>query len=136
MYGKASQFLSALLALLPCPAVWAAGAEGPPRFAVAAPAAGKPLTFVVYGDPRFSRRGDISNSFARRSIVERIAGESPAAILIGGGLVYHGRDPGDHATYRRGSARGGRPITPGFPRSGLTRVNGGRPPSSPPLPQA
>src|SRR2546422_11307658 len=92
MYGKASQFLSALLALLPCPAVWAAGAEGPPRFAVAAPAAGKPLTFVVYGDPRFSRRGDISNSFARRSIVERIAGESPAAILIGGG--QNGRGAG------------------------------------------
>lgn len=124
MYGKASQFLSALLALLPCAAVWAAGAEGPPRFAVAAPAAGKPLTFVVYGDPRFSRREDISNSFARRSIVERIAGESPAAILIGGDLVYQGSDPDDYATYRRETAAWSQLKIPVFPALGNHEFKG------------
>src|SRR5260370_20140042 len=98
MYGKASQLLSALLALLPCPAVWAAGAGGPPRFAVAAPAAGKPLTVVGDGDPRFSPREDIANSFAPRSIVERIAGGSPAALLIRGGVPAHGRRADCRAT--------------------------------------
>jgi len=72
----------------------------PPRFDVSA-TPGRPLTVVVYGDTRFSRRGgDIVNPYARRELVQKIADENPAAILIGGDLVYEGRNADDYDVYR------------------------------------
>jgi acid phosphatase type 7 len=77
-----------------------AAGSGPPHFDVPAPA-GRPLTFIAYGDTRFTpRSGDITNPYARRALVEKMAGENPTAILIGGDLVYEGADPQDYAVYR------------------------------------
>jgi 3',5'-cyclic AMP phosphodiesterase CpdA len=63
-------------------------------------AAGTPLVFVVYGDTRFTERQEVVNAVARRALVEKIAREDPAAILIGGDLVYEGSHPVDYDTYK------------------------------------
>jgi len=82
----------------------AAAADQPPRFEVPAPA-GRPLTFVAYGDTRFTQRsGDVANPYARRALVEKMAAENPAAILIGGDLVYEGANPGDYQVYHSETA--------------------------------
>ncbi len=72
----------------------------PPRFAVPAPQAGTSLTFVAYGDTRFTDRPGVVNTLARRALVQQISLENPAAILIGGDLVYEGSNPEDYALYR------------------------------------
>jgi hypothetical protein len=97
-----------------CTAAYAS--EGPPRFHVAAPAG--TLTFVVYGDTRFTKRDQVANAPARRALVAGITGENPAAILIGGDLVYEGRDPDDYATYRSETAEWARREIPVFPALG------------------
>ena len=101
--GRVSGFLSALLALclsLSGPAARAASGNDPPRFDVPASAPGDALTFVVYGDTRFTRNDKVVNPLARRALVEKIALEHPAAILIGGDIVYQGSDPEDYEVYR------------------------------------
>src|SRR5579859_2493676 len=65
-------------------------AAEPPRFDVPRVQADAPLTFVVYGDTRFTARSKVANAEARRALVGKIAAEHPAAILIGGDLVYDG----------------------------------------------
>jgi hypothetical protein len=74
---------------------WAGGA--PPRFQVAGPEGA--LSFVVYGDTRFTQRDGVANPSARRALVAHAAAENPAAIFIGGDLVYQGDDSDDYATY-------------------------------------
>jgi hypothetical protein len=78
----------------------AAQDNAPPRFVVPAPQAGTALTFVAYGDTRFGKRDDVVNAGARRALVGKIASEQPAAILIGGDLVFDGSDPQDYEVYR------------------------------------
>jgi acid phosphatase type 7 len=73
-------------------------AEGPPQFEVPA-GADQPITFVVYGDTRFSPQAGVANPLARRALVARIAAEHPLAIMIGGDLVYDGSSESDYATY-------------------------------------
>jgi hypothetical protein len=97
------RFLSVLLAFClfaPLRVVYAAYGDAPPRFEVPASDAGTPLIFVVYGDTRFTKRDDVVNAFARRALVGKIAREKPAAILIGGDLVYEGSNPLDYDTYK------------------------------------
>jgi acid phosphatase type 7 len=95
--------LSALLVLSLRCAHGAANGE-PPRFSVAV-SEDAPLTFVAYGDTRFTARtGDVANPAARRALVAKMAAERPAAILIGGDLVYQGSDPLDYQVYRRETA--------------------------------
>src|SRR5579863_344601 len=77
----------------------AAAADQPPRFEVPAGATGAPLTFVIYGDTRFTKRAEVANAGARRALVAKIASEHPAAILIGGDLVFTGTNEDDYATY-------------------------------------
>ena len=92
-------YLTRLTALILC-GLTAAGqapsstAAEPPRFSVPSPD-DRPLVLVAYGDTRFTQREDVVNAVARRALVGKIATESPAAILIGGDLVYDGHDPGD-----------------------------------------
>ena len=106
--------------VLPGGVVRAAAAE-PPRFEV--PSQGEaPLLFVVYGDTRFTQRTDVVNAFARRALVGKIAGEKPAAILIGGDLVYQGSDPGDYQTYRSETAAWSEARIPVFPALGNHEV--------------
>jgi acid phosphatase type 7 len=97
-----------------CPA--APAGEAPPRFHVAAPQG--PLSFVVYGDTRFTERDGVANAEARRALVARIAAENPAAIFIGGDLVYQGDDLGDYATYGSETAAWSYRGTPVFPALG------------------
>ena len=92
-----------------------AGAE-PPRFQVAAPAG--TLTFVVYGDTRFTQRERVADPLARRALVAGIAAENPAAIFVGGDLVYAGDDPEDYATFRSETTEWTRREIPVFPALG------------------
>jgi acid phosphatase type 7 len=100
----------------------AAGAE-PPRFEVP-PRAEGPLTLVAYGDTRFTQRADVVNAVARRALVERIASEKPAAILIGGDLVYQGSDPGDYQTFQSETAAWAEEKIPVFPALGNHEFKG------------
>ncbi len=88
----------------------------PPLFHVAAP--GGTLTFVVYGDARFTRRDRVADAPARRALVAGIARENPAAIFIGGDLVYEGDDPDDYATYAGETAEWAWRKIPVFPALG------------------
>jgi hypothetical protein len=111
------RFRSALLAwYLAASGTLAHAGEGPPRFHVAAPAGA--LTFVVYGDTRFTKRDHVANALARRALVAGISGENPQAILVGGDLVYNGRDSDDYATYRSETAEWARRGIPVFPALG------------------
>jgi acid phosphatase type 7 len=99
-------------------------AGGPPHFSVPAPA-GRPLTFIAYGDTRFTPRGgDITNPYARRALVEKMAAENPAAILIGGDLVYEGADPQDYEVYRSETALWTERRIPVFPALGNHEFKG------------
>ena len=108
--------------LLPCRIV-RAGTEGPPRFEVPSPDGGQ-LVFVAYGDTRFTQRVDVVNATARRALVEKIASEKPAAILIGGDLVYDGSDPGDYQTYRSETTQWSQDKIPVFPALGNHEFKG------------
>jgi acid phosphatase type 7 len=77
----------------------ALAADAPPRLEVAVSEAA-PLNFIVYGDTRFTERTDVVIAPARQALVERIADEHPAAIFIGGDLVYRGDDAADYAAFR------------------------------------
>src|SRR5579863_3942554 len=90
--------LSALL--IRCAAACAATDGQPPRFQVQAPEDSEPLTFVTYGDTRFTERPGVANPQARRALVQRIAAERPLAILLGGDLVYEGSEHEDYAVYK------------------------------------
>jgi hypothetical protein len=107
---------SALLACcLGAPCLTAVAADGPPRFHVAAPD-GR-VTFVLYGDTRFTQR-ESANAPARRALVAGIAGEKPAAIFIGGDLIDRGDHPDDYATYASETAEWSRRKIPVFPALG------------------
>lgn len=102
----------------------AASPGEPPRFEVARPDAATPLVFVVYGDTRFTGREGVANPIARRALVEAIARENPAAILIGGDLVYQGTDPEDYEVYRNETAPWVRQKIPVFPALGNHEFQG------------
>jgi hypothetical protein len=79
-------------------------ADGPPRLEVPVADPSAPLTFIAYGDTRFTQRDGVANAVARRALVARMASENPAAILIGGDLVYEGSNPEDYETYKTETA--------------------------------
>jgi len=97
----------ALCLLAPCLAASATavaeGADQPPRFELPAPK-GAPLTLVVYGDTRFTKREHVAHANVRRALVAKIATEEPAAILVGGDLVYEGRDSEEYRIYKTETA--------------------------------
>ena len=97
--------------------------EQPPRLSVPLPP-GAPFTFVVYGDTRFTREESVANPIARRALVERIAAESPAAIFIGGDLIYRGNVVDDYATYRSETLDWARRKIPVFPALGNHEFSG------------
>ena len=98
-------------------------AAEPPRFSVPSPD-DRPLTLVVYGDTRFTQREDVVNAVARRALVGKIATEKPAAILIGGDLVYDGRDPSDYRTFRAETSAWSEARIPVFPALGNHELKG------------
>ena len=99
------------------------GDSRPPRFTVPAAQQG-PLVLVVYGDTRFTQRGGVVNAPARRALVDRIAAEKPAAILIGGDLVYEGSAPGDYQTFRSETLAWSNQHIPVFPALGNHELKG------------
>lgn len=115
-----------LLALcLGAPAAVALAAPGdqPPRLSVPLPGAG-PVTFVVYGDTRFTGQEAVADPIARRALVEKIAAESPVAIFIGGDLVYRGSLTDDYGTYRSETIEWARRRIPVFPVLGNHEFTG------------
>src|ERR1700676_5061148 len=79
-------------------------ADAPPRLEVAVADPSAPLTFIAYGDTRFTQRDGVANPVARRALVAKVASEKPTAIFIGGDLVYEGSNPEDYETYRTETA--------------------------------
>jgi acid phosphatase type 7 len=108
--------------LLPSGVVSAA-TGAPPRFEVPSQG-GDSLVFVAYGDTRFTQRADVVNAAARRALVDRIAGEKPAAVLIGGDLVYDGSDPSDYQTYKSETSAWSDEKIPVFPALGNHEFKG------------
>jgi len=98
-------------------AVPCSAAAEPPRFSVPSPAEG-PLVLVVYGDTRFTEREGVVNAVARRALVEKISSETPAAIFIGGDLVYQGHDPADYRTFQSETSAWSAAHIPVFPALG------------------
>src|SRR5580700_1628684 len=99
-------------------------ADGPPRLDVPVADPSAPLTFIVYGDTRFTQRDDVANAVARRALVARMASENPAAIFIGGDLVYEGSNPEDYETYKTETAAWSRAKIPIFPALGNHEFRG------------
>jgi hypothetical protein len=114
-----------VLSLLVVSGVVRAGPETePPCFSVPAPAGGGPLTFVVYGDTRFTEQTGVVNVRARRALAQRIPEEQPAAIFVGGDLVYQGSDADDYDVYRDETAPWVRQAIPVFPALGNHEFRG------------
>ncbi len=119
--GRAAR-LAGLAALALATAV---AADEAAHFEVPAAAGGGPLTFLAYGDTRFTQRGGgVANGFARRALVAHMAAEHPAAIFIGGDLVFEGSDPADYATFRRETAAWSEAKIPLFPVLGNHELRG------------
>jgi hypothetical protein len=119
----AASWLALCLALCGAPAL-AAPPHEPPRFAVPVADPNAPLTFVTEGDTRFTQRDLVANPVARRALVAKMASENPAAILIGGDLVYQGNDPDDYATYKKETAEWAERKFPVFPALGNHEFSG------------
>ena len=99
-------------------------AASPPRLEVAVADPNAPLTFIVYGDTRFTRREGVANEVARRALVARMTGDRPAAIFIGGDLIYEGSNPEDYETYRSETAAWSEARIPIFPALGNHEFSG------------
>jgi acid phosphatase type 7 len=99
-------------------------ADAPPRLEVAVADPSAPLTFIAYGDTRFTEREGVANAVARRALVARVASEKPAAIFIGGDLVYEGSNPEDYEIYRSEAAVWAQAKIPIFPALGNHEFRG------------
>jgi hypothetical protein len=99
-------------------------ADSPPRLEVAVADPRAPLTFIAYGDTRFTQHDGVANPVARRALVARMAGEMPAAIFVGGDLVYEGSNPDDYETYRTETALWSQSKIPIFPALGNHEFRG------------
>src|SRR5580704_16303342 len=99
-------------------------ANEPPRLDVPAAGLSAPLTFIAYGDTRFTQRDGVANATARRALVARMASENPAAIFIGGDLVYEGSTPEDYETYKNETAAWSQAKIPIFPALGNHEFRG------------
>src|SRR5580698_971176 len=110
----------AILHLLAIPTL----ADEPPRLDVPVADLNAPLTFIAYGDTRFTQRDGVANAIARRALVARMASENPAAIFIGGDLVYDGSDAEDYETYTTETAAWSLAKIPIFPALGNHEFKG------------
>jgi hypothetical protein len=76
--------------------------EPGPAFRIADSELASPATIVAYGDTRFTDPANVkaTNPKVRRWLVERIASEKPAAIVINGDLPLAGDVANDYAVYK------------------------------------
>ena len=63
-------------------------------------------SLIAYGDTRFTDPSDetVTNPFARRALVARIAELHPDALLISGDLPYDGSNPDDYQVFQQETA--------------------------------
>lgn len=99
-------------------------ADAPPRIEVPIADPSAPLTFLAYGDTRFTQREGVASAQARRALVSKMAGEKPAVIFIGGDLVYEGSDGADYAVYRAETSAWSQARIPIFPALGNHEFRG------------
>ena len=61
-----------------------------------------PLSIITYGDMRFTDPGEThaTNPTVRRWLVDKIAAENPAAVLLSGDVPWHGGVANDYAVYQ------------------------------------
>jgi hypothetical protein len=80
-----------------------AGAGSTPDFEVPIADPAQPLTFIAYGDTRFSQNEDPWRTVpaARLALVARIARERPVALFMSGDLPLAGGTLSDYEVYRR-----------------------------------
>jgi acid phosphatase type 7 len=112
-----------VLAILQLVAILAL-ADAPPRLEVPVADPSAPLNFIAYGDTRFTQREGVANAVARRALVARVASEKPAAIFIGGDLVYDGSNPEDYESYTTETAAWLQAKIPIFPALGNHEFRG------------
>ena len=74
----------------------------PPLVTIADATTPTPLTFIAYGDTRFTspEETNASRPLVRQALVARIASERPAALLLSGDLVWHGGTLDDYRVFR------------------------------------
>ena len=75
-------------------------------FTVPAAALPKHWSIVAYGDTRFTDPANeiVTNPFARRALVARIAELHPDAVILSGDLPYDGSNPDDYRVFHRETA--------------------------------
>ena len=75
-------------------------------FTVPAAALPKHWSIVAYGDTRFTDPANeiVTNPFARRALVARIAELHPDAVILSGDLPYDGSNPDDYRVFDRETA--------------------------------
>jgi hypothetical protein len=92
-------FLSLALAL---PVVVAQTEKAGPTFTIKDAQIRAPLTFIVYGDQRFTDpKNGQSTAIMRQLLVKQIANEKPAAIIMNGDIPNDGTKKEDYTVYTR-----------------------------------
>ncbi len=81
-------------------------AVGAPLIRIADTELAQPLVLVAYGDMRFTdpKETDATNPKIRRWLVDKIAEEKPAIILISGDVPYHGGEINDYTVFQSETA--------------------------------
>src|SRR5882757_5360595 len=77
-----------------------------PTFTVPTAALTKHWSIIAYGDTRFTDPANeiVTNPFARRALVARIAELHPDAVVISGDLPYDGSNPNDYQVFQQETA--------------------------------
>lgn len=80
--------------------------EPGPTFSIPDNQLPSPLTFIAYGDQRFTdpSNNKSANPKVRQWLAARIAREKPAAVILNGDLPLHGDLPADYAEFRSETA--------------------------------
>lgn len=74
-----------------------------PTFTVPASALASHWSLIAYGDTRFTdpTNETVTNPYARRALVARIAEQHPDAVVISGDVPYDGSNPNDYAVFQQ-----------------------------------
>jgi len=93
-----------------------------PTFTVPAALLPKHWSIIAYGDTRFTDPANetVSNPFARRALVARIAKLHPDAVIVSGDLPYDGSNPDDYAVFHRETEAWRHHHLRVYPRSAIT----------------
>lgn len=91
-------FRLAPAALFAAAAVWG---QSQPRLRIADAELSATPAVIGFGDQRFTdpKEKDATNPKVRRWLVDKIAAEKPAAVLMSGDVPWHGQDAGDYKEF-------------------------------------